>query len=69
MLLAAPQDNKSREELLGQQIATLFRKPADQEDWWTSVPKNHLVWIRIQTAFILKNEVAQLCLTLCDPMD
>ena len=33
MLLAAPQDNMSREELLGQEIATLFRKPAAQEDW------------------------------------
>ena len=32
MLLAAQQDNKLRDELLGQWIATLFEKPADGKD-------------------------------------
>ena len=32
ILLAAQQDNKLREELLGQWIATLFEKPADGKD-------------------------------------
>ena len=32
MLPAARQANKPREELFGQEIVTLFRKPADRED-------------------------------------
>ena len=32
-----------------QRIVTLFRKPADHNDGWTGVPKNHL-----QASFILK---------------
>ena len=48
--------NKSREELLGQGIATLFRKPADQEDSGPSIPKNHPTQVRIQTSFMLKVE-------------
>ena len=32
ILLAIPQANKSRDELFGQGIVTLFGKPADQED-------------------------------------
>lgn len=39
--LATQQPNKLR-EMLGRGIATLFRKPANQED---SVPKNHLAWV------------------------
>ena len=36
---------------------TLFRKPADEEDGGgTSVPKNHLALVRIQTALILNGE-------------
>ena len=31
-LFATSQANKSRDELLGQEVETLFRKPADQED-------------------------------------
>ena len=43
--MAARQANIWRDELLGQGIVTLFRKPADQVDGALGVPKNHLAWV------------------------
>ena len=37
--------------MLGQRIATLFAKPADQEDG-----KNHLTQVKTQASFILNGE-------------
>ena len=47
--------------MLGQGIAALFRKPADQR-WWTSVPKFkvHLTQVQIQASFILKGKAVLL---------
>ena len=57
--------------MLGQGIASLFRKPADQR-WWTSVPKFklilpsvpkfkvHLTQVQIQASIILKGEAVGL---------
>ena len=42
VLLTPQQANKSRDKLLRQEIATLFRKPASQDHGAPSVPKNHL---------------------------
>ena len=50
---ATGQANKLRDELLGQEIATLFRKLPNWEDS-RLMPKNHLARIRIQAAFIPK---------------
>ena len=55
-LLATSQANKSRDELLGQEVETLFRKPADQEDDRLMPPKNYLASVRTQALFILKGE-------------
>lgn len=41
ILLAAQQDNKLRDELLGQWIATLFEKLADGKDGGSVTPRNH----------------------------
>ena len=44
-----------RNELLGQEIYILFRKPVDQEyGELLTVPKKHLPQVRIQASFILK---------------
>ena len=56
ILFMARQANKSRNELLGQGITTLFGKPNRPRRWWTSITKNHLPWIRIQASFLLKGE-------------
>ena len=61
ILFMARQANKSRNELLGQGITTLFGKPNRPRRWWTSITKNHLPWIRIQASFLLKGEV-MMCL-------
>lgn len=42
ILLAAQQDNKLRDELLGQWIATLFEKLADGKGGGLVTPRNHL---------------------------
>lgn len=63
VLLAVPQANKSREELLSQRIETSFEKTADQEDGGQMLQitilesKNHL---KIHASFILKGEVVWL---------
>ena len=56
MLHTTWQMNKSRDEVLGQGIVTLFREPAD---WETSgrVQKTHLSQVRIQASFKLKGKV------------
>ena len=58
ILLGAQQTDKLRDKELGQGKATLFRKPANQED-------GRLVFQKT----ILCAKSLQSCLTLCDPMD
>ena len=53
VLLTAWQANKSRDKLLGQRIAILFRRAADQEGGGLV---NHLTWVISEASFILKEE-------------
>lgn len=56
ILLSAGQDSQSRDKELGQGIVTLFKKPEDRGDGGLGPLKNHLTRVRIQTAFMLKEE-------------
>lgn len=56
MLHTTWQMNKSRDEVLGQGIVTLFREPADWETSGRVSPKNHLTRVRIQAPSKLKGK-------------
>ena len=69
-LLATQQADKSRDNLLGEGIATLFRKPADRKDGGL-LSQRTISQIRIQASFILKGEGGlpwRSRLRLCLPM-
>ena len=55
-MLATLEADKLRNKLLGWGIADLIQKANRPIRWWTRVPKNHLVWVRIQAPFILAGE-------------
>lgn len=50
ILFDAREASKVKDELLGQGIAPLFRKPTDQK---VDTSWNHLAWVRLQDSFIL----------------
>ena len=54
--LAAWQANQSRDEFLGQRNRGFIWKASRQRRWWSSVPRNHLILVRIETSFILEEE-------------
>ena len=56
VLVSAGQDSQSRDKELGQGIVTLFKKPEDRGNGGLGPLKNHLTRVRIQTAFMLKEE-------------
>ena len=45
-----------RDEVLRQEIVTSFGKTRRPKSCWASVPKNHLIGVRIQASFILNGE-------------
>ena len=54
VLLAALWASKSRDELLGQGMITLFQKPENRENGVLRPVKNHLGRVRLPTSFALK---------------
>ena len=64
VLLATKRANHSRNKVLGQGIASLFREPADWEDGRPAFSKNSLARDWIQPSFILKGEGLKSCFWL-----
>ena len=56
ILLTVWQASKSREEVLAGRNGNFIQQSSKLRRWWTNVPKNHLIWVRIQSSFRLKEE-------------
>ena len=65
LVLLPRQDSKLRDKLLGQGIATLFRKPADRKNGGLLSQRTILTGLEFRLVFVLKGEGVWLIATNC----